>query len=178
MLNSILLAFSVSIDSLGIGITYGIRNAKILFWSRFILFLMSIFFTYSSLIIGKIISSILSEFITKIISSSILIVLGLIIIIDPIPFDLDHSKAIDIKESILLSIALSLDSICAGIGSSIGGYSSSYFPYLVAIFQLVFMSVGMFIGKKIIYHINISDKIWNFISGIIIIIFGIVKFLY
>lgn len=177
MLNSILLAFSVSIDSLGIGITYGIRNAKIKFLSRCILFVMSIFFTYCSFAIGDLINSLLSELVTKAISSGILIIIGFLIIIDPIPFDLDHSKAIDIKEALLLGTALSLDSICVGIGSSIGGYSSVYFPLLVAIFQLIFMSIGMFIGKKIIKNFDIPDKIWNLISGGIIIVFGIIKFL-
>ena len=177
MLNSILLAFSVSIDSLGIGITYGIRNAKIKFLSRCILFIISIFFTYSSFFIGNIISSLLSELITKIISSTILIIIGIIVLFDPIPFDLNKSNAIDIKEAFLLGTALSLDSVCVGIGSSIGGYSSSYFPLLVALFQLLFMFIGMFIGKKIIKNSCIPDKIWNYISGGIIIIFGIIKFL-
>lgn len=177
MLNSVLLAFSVSIDSLGIGITYGIRNAKIKFVSRCILFIMSVFFTYCSFAMGNLINSILSEVVTKIISSGILVIIGILIIADPIPFDLDHSKAIDIKEALLLGTALSLDSVCVGIGSSIGGYSASYFPLLVALFQLIFMSIGMFIGKKIIKNFDIPDKIWNLISGGIIIVFGIIKFL-
>lgn len=109
MLNSILLAFSVSIDSLGIGITYGIRNAKIKFLSRCILFVMSVFFTYCSFALGDFIKSILSELITNAISSGILVIIGILIIVDPIPFDLDHSKAIDIKEALLLGTALSLD---------------------------------------------------------------------
>ena len=177
MLNSLLLAFSVSIDSLGIGITYGIRNAKIKFVSRCILFFMSMFFTYCSFAIGNCINSLLSELVTKKISSGILIIIGILIIADPIPFDLDHSKAIDIKESLLLGAALSLDSVCVGMGSSIGGYSTSYFPLLVAIFQLVFMSLGMIIGKKIIKNTSIPDKVWNFVSGGIIVLFGIIKFL-
>lgn len=177
MLNSLLLAFSVSIDSLGIGITYGIRNAKIKFISRCILFIMSVFFTYCSFAIGDFIKSILSELVTKAISSGILVIIGILIIIDPIPFDLDHSRAIDTKEALLLGTALSLDSVCVGIGSSIGGYSSSYFPLLVAVFQLVFMAIGMLIGKKIIKNFNVPDKVWNIISGGIIVIFGIVKFL-
>lgn len=177
MFNSILLAFSVSIDSLGIGITYGIRNAKIKFVSRFILFIMSVFFSYCSFAIGYFINSLLSEIVTRAISSGILIIIGIIIILDPIPFDLNHSKAIDIKEALLLGTALSLDSVCIGIGYSIGGHSSLYFPLLVAIFQLIFMSLGMFVGKKIIKNFDVPDKFWNIISGVIIIIFGVIKLL-
>ena len=177
MLNSILLAFSVSVDSLGIGITYGIRNAKIKFLSRCVLFVKSIFFTYCSLTIGGFIKSLLSELVTRIISSGILVIIGILVIFDPIPFDLDKSKAIDIKEALLLGTALSMDSICVGIGSSIGGYSASYFPLLVAVFQLIFMFIGIFIGKKIIKSSSIPDKVWNIISGGIMILFGVIKFL-
>ena len=113
---------------------------------------------------------------TKTISSTILIILGIVIFINPIPFDLDNSKAIDIKEAFLLGICLSLDSICVGISSSIGGLCNMYFPVFVATFQFVFMSIGILIGKKIIKKFCISDKIWNVISGGIIVIFGILKF--
>lgn len=177
MLNSILLALSVSIDSLGIGITYGIRNAKINTLSRCILFIMSVLFSSMSIALGDYIGSILPEIMTKLISSGFLILIGIIILIDPIPFDFDNSKAIDIKEALLLGVALSLDSVCVGIGSSIGGYSSVFFPFLVALFQFIFMYVGVFLGKKIIKNFNVPDKIWNILSGGIIIVFGIIKIL-
>lgn len=148
MLSSILLALSVSIDSLGIGITYGIKNTKIKLISKCILFTMSIFFTSFSFLIGDFINSFLSEILTKIISSGILVIIGIIILVDPIPFDLDNSKSIDIKEALLLGIALSLDSVCVGIGSSIGGYSNFYFPILVATFQIAFMSARNSNRKK------------------------------
>lgn len=175
MFNSVILALSVSIDSLGIGITYGIKNAKIGIVSKCILFAMSIFFTACSFFIGDFINSVMSEFFTKIISSGILALIGVIVLIDPIPFDLDHSLKIDTKEAFILGIALSLDSICVGIGSSIGGYSNFYFPILVSLFQLFFLSFGNLIGKKIITNLNIPDKMWNYFSGILLIFFGIVK---
>lgn len=127
MFNSILLALSVSIDSLGIGITYGIKDVKFYFWSKCILFTISIIFTSCSFLLGNFINSILSEVLTKTISSIILVIIGIIILSDPIPFDFNNSKGIDLKESLFLGIALSLDSIGIGIGSSIGGYLNIYF---------------------------------------------------
>ena len=41
IINSLILAVSSSIDSLGIGITYGIKNTKISLIARFILFIIS-----------------------------------------------------------------------------------------------------------------------------------------
>lgn len=175
MINSIILALSVSIDSFGIGFTYGIKNAKIGFVSKLLLALMSICLCSASFFIGDFISTILSELFTQIISSSILIILGIIVIIDPIPFDFDHSRGIDIKEAFVLGIALSLDSVCVGISSSIGGFFDFSFPLFVAIFQLVFLSVGSFFGKKIASNLKISDVFIKFISGGLLIIFGIFK---
>lgn len=102
MLNSIILALSVSLDSLGIGITYGIKKARINFLAKCILFVMSISFAFSSLYIGDLISSFFSETLTNIISSIILIFIGAFVFFDPIPFDFDHSHGIDIKEAIAL----------------------------------------------------------------------------
>lgn len=175
MINSCLLALSVSIDSFGIGVTYGIKNAKIRRVSMLILMAISILFTSISFFIGDFISGILSEFFTKIVSSGILILLGIIIIIDPIPFDFDGSKGIEIKEALILGLALSLDSVCVGISSSIGGFYNFSFPLLVASFQALFLSLGNFLGKKIALKFKLSEKYLKLISGILLIIFGILK---
>ena len=42
MLNSFILAISSSIDSLGIGITYGIKNTKISLLGKIVLFTISL----------------------------------------------------------------------------------------------------------------------------------------
>ena len=58
--NTLVLALSSSIDSLGIGITYGLRHIKLLKKSKIILFLVSIFITFSAGIIGNILKNTLS----------------------------------------------------------------------------------------------------------------------
>lgn len=68
MINSIILALSVSIDSLGIGISYGVKNTKIRKFSLCLLAIMSIFFTCLSFLIGDFIKDFLSEFFTLILS--------------------------------------------------------------------------------------------------------------
>ena len=57
LLNCILLALSVSIDSLGIGISYGIKHTKISKISNFTLFSISFLMTSFSIFIGNSISS-------------------------------------------------------------------------------------------------------------------------
>ena len=80
LINSIVLAISNSIDSLGIGITYGIKNTKISNKARIILFGISFLVTLISLYFGNIIKNIFNENITKFLGSSILIIMGVFIL--------------------------------------------------------------------------------------------------
>ena len=99
------------------------------------------------------------------------------IIKDPIYSDFDSSLKIDTKEAIYLGIALSIDSFCIGIGSSILGLNLILFPILVAIFQLIFLSFGTMIGKHLNNQAIIPNNIWNLISAIMLIIIGISRLL-
>lgn len=90
--------------------------------------------------------------------------------------DLDGSKNIDWKEALYLGIALSVDAFGIGIGSSIIGYRSFLFPILVAIFQLMFLSIGKLIGIKICSSSNIPENVWSILSGILLICISVSRF--
>lgn len=189
MLNSILLAISSSIDSLGIGITYGIKNTKILLIGKIILFIISITITYLSIYLGNFIQTIFPNFLTILIGNYILIFMGIYICFealksknnfsnifnDPISSDLDNSKIIDPKESLFLAIALSLDSFCIGIGGSITEINLNLFPILVSMFQLVFLSIGTHLGIHINKFYKFPQNICSIISGLLLISIGILK---
>lgn len=209
-----ILAISVSIDSLGIGITYGFRNTKISKIANVILFIMSIIITSLAIIIGNRIAHVFPEYITSLIGALFLICMGLWIIYqalknkeninpheilknepkiykifieflgitiqiirDPISSDLDNSKKIDWKEALYLGIALSIDSICIGICSSVIGYTSMLFSIFVASFQLLFLSIGRLLGKKIASSSNIPENIWSVLSGVLLICIGLSRFI-
>ena len=178
IINIILLAVCVSIDSLGIGLTYGIKDTKISFYAKILLCVISFVFAGISILFGYIISNFLTEDICKIIGTIILCGMGIWIInqsADPFSFDVDKSNKIDSKEAIFLGIALSLDSIGIGIGSGIIGINSFIFPIFVSIFHLLFLFLGNFLGKKIKQISNIPQNIWSIVSGILLIIIGIAK---
>ena len=80
LFNILILAFSSSIDSFGIGITYGLRKIKLSLLSNITLFIISIIITSSSILIGKNLNYILPEFITSLIGSLLLILMGSLII--------------------------------------------------------------------------------------------------
>lgn len=204
MLSYIVLALSVSIDSFGIGITYGLKNTKINLSAKIILFVISFVITSLSVFLGDFISSFLSPFISKMFGSFILICIGIIIIYNvfksptvkepktynllikslgitikiihnPMYSDLDSSKIIDARESFYLGLALSLDSIGIGIAGSILGTGSILFSLFVALFQLFFLSMGNILGKNISSKIHFSDNFWTLLSGILLIIIGFLK---
>lgn len=216
----IILAFSSSIDSFGIGITYGLRKTVLSKSSKLVLFIISIIVTSFAIFIGNRLNFIFNEFFTKLIGALILIAMGFIIIFqiikskkennnhsyeylkshqeclekqvyqffikflgitiqiikNPISSDFDSSHKIDTKESFYLGIALSIDSFCIGIGSSILGFGSFLFPILVAVFQFIFLSIGTWLGKSVNTASCIPNNIWNLISGILLIIIGISRF--
>lgn len=214
LINSIILAISSSIDSLGIGITYGLKNTKISYIANVILFIISLLVTTFSMWFGNCIRNTFSYEITNLIGSLIIIFMGTFmtiqafikkepsnldtlnspttdekiysffikylgitiqIIKNPTYSDFDNSKKIDCKEALFLGIALSLDSFCIGIGSTIAGISNSLFPLFISIFQLLFLKFGSVIGKSLNNTKIFPDNTWSVLSGILLIIIGILK---
>ena len=143
----LILAVSVSIDSFGIGITYGIRNTTINKLSSFALFIISFLFSGFSILVGNVIFSIISEHIVKLISVILLIGMGLWIILEtiknPIILDINKSNTIELNEAIYLAIALSIDSFCVGISSASFGIFGLLYPFLVPVFQLFLLNFGI-----------------------------------
>ena len=210
-LTYLILAISSSIDSFGIGITYGIKNTRITFVAKLVVFLISLCISTLSISVGKFIYRLFPPFFCNIIGFLILILMGLFIIFqalrkskktassdensqkriynlfinsfgitiqiikNPINSDLDNSKNIDGKEALYLGFALSLDSLCIGIGNAMLGMFSFIFTMLVAFFQLIFLSLGLIFGNKLKSVTNIPDNIWSIISGILLIFIGISK---
>lgn len=207
LFNLCLIAICVSLDSLGIGLTYGLKNTKISLHAKLILFIISIIITSISIILGNFICKIFEPIFSKILGCLLLCFMGLWIIIqsitnnkeqtkkeyhffikflgitiqiirDPNYSDLNKSNKIEGKEALYLGTALSLDSIGIGIGSSIMGINSFLFPLLASTFQLFFLSIGSFLGKKIKNISNIPENIWSIISGCLLIFVGISKIVF
>lgn len=79
LINSLVLALSSSIDSLGIGITYGIKNTKISYRGKIVLFLLSFSISILAVWFGDMIKNIFSAFVAKLIGNMILIAMGIFV---------------------------------------------------------------------------------------------------
>ena len=97
------------------------------------------------------------------------------IIKNPSSSDLYKSNVIDSKEALFLGLALSLDSFCIGMGFSMLNTFSIIFPLLISWFQLFFLTLGNYCGKKLYSFSKLPDNIWSTISGLLLIIIGVCK---
>lgn len=190
LISSIILAISSSIDSFGIGITYGIKNMKISFVSKLILVCISFFITLLSVIIGKYLTLLFSTNFANLLGSGILFFIGIIVLIkafwernskDEFTYDFNHSNLIDPKEAFVLGLALSFDSFGIGVSTSLLVHNSMFsilvFPLLVSIFQLLFLSLGNYFGRMIHKSVQIPDWIWSVSSGFLLVCIALVRFL-
>lgn len=202
----LILAISLSIDSLGVGITYGVRNTQIPLVPKLILFFISFLAVLLSVFIGNILLKILPIAFSKVFGTFLLIAMGLFVIYqaknkktkqilkpkvynffikslgitikiirNPLNSDLDGSKIIDCMEAIYLGIALSIDSICTGIGISMLGMNSLLFPCMVSACQIAFLSLGNTLGKKIKSASLLPENSWSLLSGALLILIGLLK---
>lgn len=183
LIQILLLAISSSIDSLGVGMVYGFRHTCISRFSMFIIFIISLAVSFFSTIIGNFVNSFISPNVSSTIGSSILCIIGISVVFkcifsknDDACFDFDGSSLIDSKESIALGFALSAD--CFGIGFSYCLIGSCFFifPFAVAIFQFVFLQLGMFTGSFLGNSQFLPSWAYSLFSGFLLIIIGIAKF--
>ncbi len=206
----ILLAVALSIDALGIGVSYSLRGIQLPIGAKIIIAMLSVLFTFIAVLLGKSIVYIFSPFIAKLIGIAILFFMGVWVILqgikkddkketkiltddtiiniiikslgitikvirNPLSCDFDKSSKIDPFEAIYMGIALSIDSVGVGIGSAIAGVNSLIVPFAVGFFQLLFLYLGDFVGKKLLMFEKIDSRIWVVISGLLLIIIAIVR---
>ncbi len=176
----ILLALSVSIDALSLGITYGIKNAKITKTSNFIIFAIAFCSTSISIFLGHYISILFSPKISAYLGSILLVILGTYTILkstnsEPSDYDFDNSNTIEKKEALLLALAVSLDASCVGLSCGIMGINSLLYPLLAAVFHMFFINCGNNIARIICSKFTVSRQKLTLISGSILILIGIIK---
>ena len=211
LFSAILLAVSLSMDALGIGISYGLRKVQVATLPKVIISLISLIFTALAIGIGNVIALILPEPLAKLIGSAMLLVLGVVIIVQalggnstsenkkkpapktwswkikslgvsikitraPVVNDIDKAPAINVKESLYLGVALSIDSFGAGISSAVAGVNSFLVPVLVGLCQFVFLSLGLYCGSKLTAIQKLNSNFFMLLSGTILIILACVRY--
>ncbi len=126
ILGVILLAVSLSMDSFGIGISYGIRDIKISIRAKIIMCFISIVFTSISMLLGNILTNVMPGNLSKFIGAGMLILFGLFIIFESfykkskVKNDDDKPKGLLKKffKSLGISVKIIRNPICGDIDKS------------------------------------------------------------
>lgn len=185
ILSSLLFAISANADNFVVGLSYGIKKVKIGLASNFLIALVSLLGTVISMSISKIIVNFIPENISNLIGSIMLILIGGWTIVksllksadsdsileNPKKIDKDNSSNIDIKESVVLALALTVNNSGLGIGAAATGLNIITTSLLTFVFSLLMITVGYFLGSQCLS--KIFSKRATIISGAIIIALGI-----
>ena len=94
------------------------------------------------------------------------------IYIDETKADLDNSKRLNSKEALYLALALSLDSLAIGFGSSLGNINYIHVILLSLIFDMVAIWSGLFIGRNLAEKSKIN---LSWLAGSILIVLAFLK---
>lgn len=93
---------------------------------------------------------------------------------DEIKADFDNSKCLNVKESFYLALALSLDSLAVGIGSSLCSINYLQVLLLCFVIGIIAVSLGVFLGRKFAQKLHLE---LSWLSGLLLIVLAIIRVL-
>ena len=196
---ALLYILSVNLDSIGVGISYGLRRIHITCRASVIIAVMSTICFALSFYLGTALNTIINPVWGKLLAASVLFLLGIWIILpakdgnqknrerilkvrslgitililqDPPLCDFDSSKQIDAREALALAFALSLDALGVGFGAGLAGSIAWYLPIAIGVSQFIFLALGRFLGARL-SSVKIPHKVWTLTSGAILILLAI-----
>ena len=153
-----LLALSVSLDTLGIGMAYAMSGICIPKRIRLFIELLNGVLTAVALFAGGILILLGAKTCIRVLQNK-----------GEVQYDKDNSRSIDIKEGSALGSALALDSVSAALSLVGQGTIIWLFPVCTAFLCGAFLWIG---GQRI-YHV----RRLNGISGILLILLGLFRVL-
>lgn len=223
------LAVAVSIDSLGVGITYGLRQVRFAPWSLVIIGLCTLGLTGTAMILGRAFHQLIPGKLGGVIGGLILVGIGLWhtlrywkednsakqtnpeaphtgeqqpttavsddseatpniltvfrlpylgimiqILHDPMQADADASSSIEVREALVLGLALGMDAFGAGLGAAVAGYSLWMIP-LVAVASILFLVLGCTLGHwRVLQN---AGQNFIFLPGMLLMGLGLLQLL-
>ena len=181
--NVMVISVSLSIDALGIGISYRLKGVDITHSAKFTIGLVSVLVMWISLSLGKIMLQVFPADVAKIIGCSILGLMGLSFLRSALfgkenaTYDFNQSKKIELWEAIVLGFALSIDSVSAGIAAASMGLGSDWIPLCVGVMQVMFLYLADILITKTRITKHINRRICGACSGILLLIIASMRVL-
>lgn len=176
-----ILSISLSIDALGIGMSYRLKGVKIAPFAKMIVGLMAAGVSFTAIVMGNRIIEYFPEDVMRIIGTAFLCLIGIVFIRKGLCeegeafCDMDASSTIEPWEAILLGIGLSIDSLSTGIAVAALGINSIGLPIMVGISQPMFLMIGEWAGEKTMNFAGKSQKFCGIFSGMLLIFIAILQ---
>ena len=170
----LLLAVSVSLDTLGIGMAYAVSGIRIPWNTRLLIALLNGILTFCAVAAGGRLEAFVPQRLFQIGGAAILIFLGGRTLWNALgenktaDYDRDASHVLEPWEGIALGLTLALDSASAGIGITGKSWVVWTFPVLTALTGITFLTAG---GK-----IRCNLRRVNGAGGVILILLGLLRF--
>jgi len=196
LITALLLSTSANLDTFAVAISYGIKKIKLSLFSILLITFITTTGTFISMYFGLAFTKIISVDIAAIIGSVMLIGIGLYMILDyykksksknetlakdkltysqiidnPIKADKNNSGDLDFKETITLSLALTINNLGIGVAASIAGINIYLNTICTLIITLLSIILGSSIGNS--YLSKFFGKYSGLVSGLIIVALGI-----
>lgn len=193
LLSVFLFSLSANADSFTVGLAYGMKDIKVDYKANILIALITSIGTFISMGLGTITKRFLPAELLSIIGCLVLIILGIFmimnslknkkendeekelsytdILVKPHKADKDESGYIDLKESVTLGLALSLNNFGLGIGASASGINIYLTSIITFLFSIVCMWSGVGFGKRCLSQ-NLRQYA-DLISGVIIVFLGL-----
>ena len=174
LLAELLFCCSVSVDGFTIGCSYGIRNLRSTFATNILAILICSTASALAIFFGRFILMFLSPEFSTYLGMILLVFLGSYTIIkgllikdsDAVP---TFERKMTLKESLVISLVVSVDAFSAGLGYAMMGHTNLLIPFGVGLFHSLFITLGVGFSRRAIRHFNLSKKLLTVISGGIIL---------
>jgi putative Mn2+ efflux pump MntP len=174
-----LLAVSLSVDALCVGISFGIRKIKLPLLSGAAIFFMSLSLSALAVFTGRGLLFIIPGGIVNKDSGIVVILLGVYTAVKGFKkksdtFDFDGSKKIELKEALYLGAAISVDTIAAGLVSASLFTDIYLIPIFTAVAHYSFLNLGVFAGR-LLKPLAARNGVLVFISGAMLVVIGVMR---
>ena len=200
LLSALLFSLASNLDNVVVGTAYGIKKIKIGIIANLIIAIVTSTGTFLSMSLGVYISKFLPHSIANALGAGAIIILGGYFLIQSIiklvnnknskelalkdiadmieyaeKSDLDNSGDINIKEALLVAFGLTFNNLGTGVAASITGVSIQFTVISTFILSILTIMFGETVGNNVFG--NFLGKYAPLISGILLIILGIIEFI-
>lgn len=182
----VLLAAAASSDCFIIGFNYGVKGVRVSRTSNGFIALVCLLGTLGATLLGRCVGVFFPAGVGELIGGGLLTVLGLWVLVsaalprresarpyseDPDMVDVDRSKVIELRESLLIGLMLCLNNLGIGVGAGLSGVSALYLPPLCGALSYLFLWAGSTLGACVVDR-RLS-KALEIASGLLILCFGL-----